>query len=235
MGATKFIADLTKINRMALVLEKVEPKEIRWAMARMLNDMAFTARPIGIKVINQHMTVRNQAYVNKTMRFGRTSGNLPVAAQSSWMGAIGIGDRTGWVEQQFDRKPAQKARHGLQSRGKNKKRRVLKSRYRRGKANHPRQFKGRTPIQREVGMLLQLRFWGDPTEQFIAEGNGLFKRGIYGFDKAMNPVWLSTIDTAPRTRSFKWLDRVRDRVIFSYPVMQRFNKEYVQQLKRRLR
>ena len=85
----------------------------------MLNDMAFKARKLSIDVINRHMTVRNKGFVKKQLRFGRTTGRIPVAAQEAWMGTQAMKGTTGWVEQEFGVKPEQDPRHGLASRGKN--------------------------------------------------------------------------------------------------------------------
>ena len=235
MGRRQFETDLDQIFAMASLMETIEPREVRFAVSRMLTDMAFQARKQAIGVIDRHMDVRSKGYVRKTLTTEKARPYVPISSMVASMGTQALPGTTGWVEQEFGTTPKQEARHGLASRGRNARRKVQRKRYRTGKAYTARDFRGVNDRQRETVMLTQLRFWEEKQAQFIASGNGIFGRGIYGFDGRYNPVWLSTIDRAPRTKRLRWLTITRNQVMLSYPVRRKFDKEYLSQLQRRLR
>lgn len=77
-----------------------QPRLVRIAAGRMLNDFAFGTRTRAIGVIGDTMTVRNPKFVASRLRVTKANIHSPVERQAAWAGSVAGNRFTGWVEQE---------------------------------------------------------------------------------------------------------------------------------------
>lgn len=97
--------DLSELNGLKRWYGK-QPRLMRVASASMLNSFAYGTRTQAIAQIHATMTVRAPGFINRQIRYTKTSGSLPIGQQRSSTGSLAIAGQTkrgnfsGWTEQE---------------------------------------------------------------------------------------------------------------------------------------
>jgi hypothetical protein len=75
------------------------PKGFQWATANILNDFGFVTRQAQIEAIQETMQVRNDRFLNSSMRVVKTRGSISVLSQKVIIGSRVRPRFSGWQEQ----------------------------------------------------------------------------------------------------------------------------------------
>lgn len=239
-----FKADTSALRKYALLFETAAPKQTRWAVASVLNDIAFNSRTEALDVIDDHMDVRNKGFVRSHVRVDKANGRQEVAAQEAWMGstAEASGDKTtftGWVEQQLGEPREQKRTHGIRARG-NKKRRV-RAKYKSGKTiphSGDSQFRGRStdaPWVRTWRMLHMLRRSGWIDKPFFIQKTSKIKSGTYRMTPGGKLRYIGTIAQAKNVGRLPWAELAVQKALKKNNVHRLWFKHYIRQLQKKYR
>ena len=180
-----------------------QPRMMRTACGRMINEFAFGTRTRAIGTINRFMIVRNERFVKGRLRVSKARVHAPVANQVAIVGSLPTERFSGWTEQEFGEQ-TQRNRFGtMASRGGDKQKQMRPStRLKpRNKVVTPQDYHpkgGDINIGGFIIMALRRK-----ETRLIKIGNRLFKRRR----KKVEMVQLLHKDVQPRR--FRWMRKAR--------------------------
>lgn len=129
-----FSVDKKTLDQLTKYFQRL-PENIKPATAAVLNGQAFGTRTTSIKTIGKQMTVRNPAFVSRSLRVTKASYRQPIDQQQARLYTT---SGTGWTEQEFGAK--NKSTRTIQGTGKQSARtawnKPISSKYRYNKDFH---------------------------------------------------------------------------------------------------
>lgn len=174
-------SDLRKLERFF----KRSPKQFKAATANILNSLAFTTKRYDQINIERSMIVRNRRFVQSSLRVQTARSSSDIDRQISIAYSVKRPRFSGWVEQEYGRRPKRRRTVTKHARGGNM-RSAMKSRARlrpAGQFYKPEQFQGRSLQQRFYFMMRVLNSRGGG--EFIITNpihtnRGALGPGLYG-------------------------------------------------------
>jgi hypothetical protein len=175
-----FAMDDKDIKRLLKFYKKF-PQKFQWATANILNDFGFVTRQAQIEAIQETMQVRNDRFLNSSMRVVKTRGSISVLSQKVIIGSRVRPRFSGWREQIEG--GGKKRLSTVAARGGNFAT-TIRPRYRlkpQFKFPKPSQYPGRKYRDRLYAMLNILRRQKYKRPFMIPIGDSKLKSGLYRF------------------------------------------------------
>jgi hypothetical protein len=159
---------------------KSAPRKMAVATGMLLTSFAFGTREEILKVLPEKLTIRSEGFMKSRIRVSKSHFRQPIDSQVSEVGSVGIGEFSGWAEQEAGITTKRKRLATMGGRlGSVKKKIPRKFRLRR-RFESPTYFPGNSPHHRAIVMLniLQRDHFKDP---FLVLGHKTAKPGLYRF------------------------------------------------------
>jgi hypothetical protein len=223
--------DLIKLRR----FYKKAPKAFKKAAAGTLNAFAFSTRRKAIDIIHAKMTVRNQKFIDGSIKVEKAQGNVLMKNMQSETGSVPRPRYTGLREQEMGESGARNrvftksAREGS--------RQAVTKGYARLKPNadYPSPSKerlsGLSGAKRIVAFLHILSETKRAQTFILRKQFGRFKRGLYRFKQGKIKK-LQAFDTKRRPRRIRWLTGAREAVMTKVNIAKAWAESIEFQLKK---
>lgn len=225
MSGFEFGLKMLDLRRLQKFFER-SPKQFGLAARNVVNELAFTSRREGLRIINSQMTVRNARFVRGSLWADPQRGNPPLRDVQASVGSLRRNRFTGWAEQELGRpgtrtrQPTLAARLDQEGRqmvagARMKPGRQIPSPNTRTRSNWNY---GDTPqFSRAQTMIMTLARQGY-RGPFIIEDHPDFPRGMYRFKgkkggrRRIRLLQLFTV-RKPRPNRVRWLSGGTDRAV----------------------
>lgn len=239
MGNFTFKADISDLRKYAHFMAHTVPRQARWAVAGVLNDLAFKSRQAAIDVLEGNMDIRNIGFVRKHLRVDRANGRNSIDRQEAWFGSVAGPRFTGWVEQQLGDPREQTRTHGVKARG-SKSRRV-KARYKSGQSiphSGMFQYKGRSTDEpwkktwRMLHMLKRARWFNKP---FFVQNTTQISTGTYRMTPSGRIKYIGTIAQANNVQNLPWAEMAVQKALRNNSVRDLWMKNFIYQMRKKYR
>jgi hypothetical protein len=190
-------------------------KQFATVTAMVLNEFGFLCRAESIRILKQSMIIRNERFLNSSMRVTKTKGSIPVMQQQTIVGSLLIGNSSGWAPQEFGTPTRLNKLITPAGRNGDMKNELPKELRTRSKSILTEsQFPGTSTETRTISMLRAMNTLGSDQPFRISKGaHRKLKAGLYQMQKRRLMRLQNFEQPTKIQRQIHWMEQSRNNVI----------------------